>query len=225
MIVKKFTASGPLLQGHVLRLGSETSPSGGQVYEYVFIIQSDNVQVSLQANVTSGDLDVQVFTQGNITDSPDNARTEIITFPTISAPVDEMLMRKSASSMEVIIVRVTASDVAQFVVHAKAINNGETTIKITGATVAKNSGTTITAVPSLIIPVSLQDRNGVSILNNSTTDTLYVGFTSSLTIAAGILAGTPIPPGSSIGLDIAAGVTLYGISDGADIDVRLLEVG
>lgn len=230
MSIKKIINLGPLLQGHQFLIAKEDWSEATEI-EYQFITKSDSVLFSLQASVVSGDLDVKVYTEGDSEDTV-GYRKQLISFPTLSAPTNDLLLSKTAVTLQKVRVVVTSTGAAKFAINAKGIAAGEAEVKIAGATVADNSGILIDTTPRLIFPVSLTDRNGVSVLNNSTTSTLYVGFKSTITTGNSATvgvpdqnAGTPIPPGSSIGLDIAAGLALYGVSDGNDIDVRLLEVG
>jgi hypothetical protein len=196
-------------------------------------VQADTVLFSLQASVISGTLDVVVYTEGDAEDTTGN-RVEIITFPTLSAPTSELLLRKAASTMQKVRVVITSTGSATFSLRARGISVGETTVKIAGSTDADNYGILIDTTPRLIIPVALVDQNGISIVNNNPANggTLYVGFKSTITVASTATAGvrdtdaaTPVPPGGSIGLDVAAGLTVYGVSDGQDIDVRILQLG
>jgi hypothetical protein len=232
MVIKKHTSIGPLLQGHEFEIANEDL-SAATENEYQFTVQSDTVLFSLQASVISGTLDVVVYTEGNSEDTVGN-RTPVVTFPTLSAPTSELILKKAASTMAKVRVVITTTGAATFILRARGISVGETTVRLAGSTAADNYGVLIDSTPRLLIPVALVDQNGISIVNNNPANggTLYVGFKSSITTGSTASVGsrdtdaaTPVPPGGSIGLDVSAGLTVYGLSDGPDIDVRVLQLG
>ncbi|MHA2063075.1 MAG: hypothetical protein ACXABY_01720 [Candidatus Thorarchaeota archaeon] len=63
-------------------------------------------------------------------------------------------------------------------------------------------------------------RRAISICNNSALNTLYIGFGPELQTGT----GWPIPAGTTISMDVNGQVVVYGISDGAGTDVRILEL-
>ena len=219
MVLKRELHGQPLKAGKELEVYNE-APTAGASESRSFRIDSDTVVVSVQATAVSGTLDIEVFTE-----TPGGQDLKIIDFPTISAPTTNLLLRKAATSMAPVRIDVTYTGACTFVIRARASDLGEASFKISGATSGDNFSTSISGTASLIVPISLEDRNGLSIVNNSVAGILYVGFTSSVTVAAGPNAGTPVKPGGSFGLDIAAGLTLYGISDSGSLDIRILEVG
>lgn len=66
----------------------------------------------------------------------------------------------------------------------------------------------------------LKYRRAMSICNNSASDTIYIGF--DVTVNTG--TGWPIAPKNTISLDVNGQVVIYGVSDGASTDVRILEL-
>ena len=82
-----------------------------------------------------------------------------------------------------------------------------TAVTLTGSTVQ---------LPSTPLPY----RRAVSICNNSTADTVYIGFDPGVSTGT----GWPIPPGTAISLDINGDVKVYGVSGGTGTDVRILEL-
>ena len=222
MIVRK-PSLGPLELGRELEVLKQ-SPTEAGVDEGQFIILADTVLISIQATVVTGTLKVDVFTEGDDTDLV-SSRLQIIDFPLLSAPTSELLLRKAASTLQKVRVVVTYTGSCSYIIRARGTAIGEASFKLLGATTAKHSGTSIGTSATLILPVALEDRNGVSIMNNNASGIMYVGFTSGVTVAAGALAGTPVKPGGSIGLDIAAGLGVYGIADVGSLDIRILELG
>jgi hypothetical protein len=78
-------------------------------------------------------------------------------------------------------------------------------------------------VGSITIPLPtapLKYRRAMSICNNTTTATLYIGFDPGVTTGT----GWPIPPKTSISLDINGQVLVYGIGDSESMDIRILEL-
>lgn len=82
-----------------------------------------------------------------------------------------------------------------------------TAVTLTGATVQ---------LPSK----PLKYRRAMSICNNSSVDTIYIGF--DLTVDTG--TGWPIAPKNTISLDVNGEVVVYGVSDAGSTDVRILEL-
>ena len=77
-------------------------------------------------------------------------------------------------------------------------------------------GTTTIKLPTK----PLKYRRAMSICNNTTSDTLYIGFDPNVTI----LTGWPIPAGTAISLDINGQVLVYAIGSIASMDIRVLEL-
>ena len=65
----------------------------------------------------------------------------------------------------------------------------------------------------------LPHRRAIAIFNTSSSETLYIGFDSSVTTST----GWPVPANTSLPMDFNAEIELYGIS-GSSIDVRIMEV-
>jgi len=85
-----------------------------------------------------------------------------------------------------------------------------------GLVTATTLGGTVTKLP--ITP--LKYRRAISVMNNSTGDTVYVGFDPAMTTAT----GWPLGAGACISFDLNGEVLLYGISSGSSTDVRILEL-
>lgn len=196
------------------------SPVASGVSSRRFAIESDSVLVSVFATAVTGSLDIKVYTQAGDDDTQD---IEVISFPQLNAPTSILLLRKSAVVMQYVRVEATYTGACTFVVKAKAISAGETSVAILSSGNFSATQTNITnVIATPIIPVSLTDRDGLIIKNNSTGGILYLG--ESLA-AANSSTGYPIYPGESIAMDIAAGAVVWGISDVPVIDVRILESG
>tara|TARA_R110002096_G_scaffold108964_2_gene238494 strand:+ start:3394 stop:3801 length:408 start_codon:yes stop_codon:yes gene_type:complete len=85
-----------------------------------------------------------------------------------------------------------------------------------GLVTATTLGTAVAKLP--ITP--LKYRRAISVMNNSTADTVYVGFDPAMTTAT----GWPLSAGACISFDLNGGVLLYGVSSGSSTDVRILEL-
>lgn len=207
----------PLAVGKTIK-AIEEAPTAAGTTTFSHAIDSDSVLVSLFASSVSGTLDVKV-----VTETTDGKELDIITFPQLSAATSNLVLRKAASTMSKIKIVVTYSDACDYQVYIRAIAAGEASIRILGANQAKASQTTVTTAGGVValIPSSLTDRAGVIVLNNNiSSGVLYIGFTIGETTTA---VGYPIYAGQPLGIDVAAGVTVYALADGADVDVRLLE--
>jgi hypothetical protein len=210
------TLTVPLPSGKTTTLLRETAAAAG-TRTVVFPIDSDSVLISLWVDsITSGSLDVAVYTQ-----TEDGKQTQIISFPTISAPTAELLLRKAALAMSVVKVVVTTTGIATFEVRAKGLAIGETTSKILGAGSLSTSSATVTTTPGQLITAALTDRNGVTIKNYAGGGTLFVSEDQAkLTTDA-----WPIGPGEVWSLDVSAGVTLYAVASAGSLDIRIAESG
>lgn len=198
------------------RILQETTVGGGTTVRE-FSIQSDSVLVSLFVDsVTSGDLSVVVYT---LTDT--GKEVDIMSFPTISAPTAELLLKKAAVSMSRVKIVATYTGVCSYEIYGRAISIGEASVRILGAVTGRASATVITTSPAVVVASSLEDRQGLVIKNNNTTGTLYLGFTLAEATTSN---GYPLGPQESIGLDVQSGTAVYGVGT-TTIDLRLLEAG
>jgi hypothetical protein len=62
-------------------------------------------------------------------------------------------------------------------------------------------------------------RRAIAIFNTDVTTTLYIGFDPAVTTSI----GWPIPPNTSLPMDLNAEIEIYGIA-GSAIDIRILEL-
>jgi hypothetical protein len=169
------------------------------------------------SSVTSGDLSIVVYT---LTDS--GKEVDIITFPTISAPTANLLLKKSAVTLQRFKLVATCTGACDYEVYVRAMMSaGEASVNVIGSANLATSAVTVTAVPSILIPASLTDRNGLSIINYDGTGTLFV----SEDIGKLTTQAWPIPSGGGWSLDVASGVTIYAVSNGGPLDVRIAESG
>lgn len=182
-------------------------------------IQSDSLLATLWVNsISSGTLSVVVYTETE----PGKDR-DIITFPTVSAPSSELLMRKAGVSLQKFRVVVTYTGVCDYEIYIRATEGiGESSNKILGADSWKVSSTTVTTTPGILIPASLEDRNGLVIKNWSPTGSVFIAETLAKATTA---IGYPLAPKDALALDVAAGVSVYAVADAGSVDIRIAESG
>ena len=143
-------------------------------------------------------------------------------FPTLTAPTVDLQLKKSGVSMARFIVRAEYSGVCRYEIYVRAIEGaGESNVKIVGAAELQTSAVTVTETPGVLIPSTLTDRTGISILNYQGAGVLFV----SEDISKLPEQAWPVPKGGGWSLDITAGVTLYAVSSSGDLDVRIAEAG
>jgi hypothetical protein len=208
--------AGALGLGKELSILDVNSAGSGSSTE-VFIIDSESVMLSLYVESLSGNLDVVAYTMGEL-----GQETAIITFPTVTAPTDGLLLRKAAAVMQKIRVVATYTGAAQFNVRAKGVSAGAASVKIEGASSFRVSQATATTTPDILIPATLDDRNAVLIVNvNSGSGVLWVAETLAKATA---LLGAPIyPSGGNLSIDLAAGSAVYAVASTGTIDLRIIE--
>jgi hypothetical protein len=131
-------------------------------------------------------------------------------------------------------VEVITSDAAKYDIRAKGVDAGVSSVKIEGAGQADNYGIVADTTARLLIPVALVDQNDISIINNNPAggQILWIGFKASITSGSVATPGvkdpdaaTPIPPGSSLGLNVTAGLTVYGLTSAGTCDIRVIQLG
>lgn len=206
----------PLKLGKEITVLNKTAPAAGSD-EVSFIIESDTVLVSLQASVVTGDLDVDVFTEGT-----DGVQVRTINFPTLTAPTTDLVLRKASATMQKIVVKVTYTGSCSFIIRARGTATGEASFRILGNNDLLMSQKDVSTTAVSLIAAGLTDRSSVAVKNNNTTGILYVGGSAG---EATTTDGWPVGPQEVFVVDIAAGQELYGIADAGTIDVRLSESG
>jgi hypothetical protein len=203
--------------GHEVTLFRVDAAGSGQVQDTIDL-SSDALLLSLHVTSLDGSLNLVAYTKDD-----GGGRYPIITFPTITGPTTEILLRKSALSLASIEVFAIHSGSAKFVVHARGVPSGAASVKIEGSSSFTVTQHTVGDVAEALVSSGLTDRSGLMILNLSPTTTLWVGDTEE---KASPLLGLPIyARGGSISLDLSAGSTLWAASETGTVDVRLVEMG
>jgi hypothetical protein len=214
-----FHPRSPILLDNQVEIVDEAPTTAGTIERYI-AVNCESVLASLFVNSTSGDVDVTVFTLGSGTDISE----PVIQFPTISSPTANILLRQPARIMGVVKVVVTHTDACEVSLILRGVRAGAASVTIEGASTFSASQKTITTSAEELIPSSLYVRKGILITNNSVNGsaTLYLGGTMA---EATSTEGTPIRPGGNLTVNLAAGASLYSVSDGTDIDVRISQTG
>lgn len=197
----------------------EDSPSAAGSQAIQFALKSDSVLISLFVTSTTGTLDVEVYTFAS---SDYTKRRLVSSFPGITSPTTDLLVRQPSICMGNIEVVVTYSDACSFEIRARGITVGASSTKILGSTGFKASQTNIPTTPTIVIAASLEDRDGLILKNNNNSEILYIAESA---VAANTATAYPLANGESLGIDIAAGVEIWGIASAGTIDVRILESG
>jgi hypothetical protein len=200
------------------RLISETTVASGTTVKEGSI-KSDSLLVSLWVDsVSSGTLSITVYT---LTDT--GKEVEVITFPTLSTNTTNLLLRKSAVSLQRFRVVATYTGVCTYEIYVRAIEGaGESSSKILGSDNWKVSQVTVGTSAVVLVAAALTDRSGILVKNWSSSQTVYIAETL---VKATSAVGYPLAPRDALALDIAAGASVYAISDAANADLRLAEAG
>lgn len=194
------------------------APSAAGVKSIEGSIKSDTLLVTLWVNsVTSGTLNVSVYT---LTDT--GKETEVITFPSITSGTTELLLKKSAVSLQRFRVEATYTGGCDYEVYVRAISGGESSARILGSDNWQVTQVTVGTTAQTLLAASLTDRQGVLVKNWSGTANVFIA--ESLAKAA-VNLGYPLAPKDALALDIAAGAAVYAISDTPGADLRVAEAG
>jgi hypothetical protein len=206
----------PLPTGKQVTIFSETA-FGPATESRRFTIDADTVLLSLYVtSISGGNLIVTAYTE-----TDDNKEVGIATFPTITGPTSELLLKKAAAVMGRIRIQVAATGTCAFEVRARGITIGEASVRILGAVEGQASQLTVGTSTQVVISSGLADRNGLILKNNNISGIMYIGFSPA---EATVAVGYPMGPGESLALDVENGTTVYGIGT-VPIDVRVLESG
>lgn len=198
-------------------LAETTQGAGSKSYEGS--IRSDSLVATLWVDgITSGSLSVSVYT---MTDT--DKEVLLFSFPALTAPSVNLLLRKSGVSLQRYRVVATYTGVCQFEVYIRAISgSGESSARILGSLDWRVSQKTVATTPLVLISSALVDRQGVLVKNWSATQTLFIAEVST---KATLAEGYPLAPRDALALDIAAGAEVWAVSDSPGADARLVEAG
>lgn len=110
---------GPISYGKTETIISIDSQVAGSNDEY-FHIESDSLLVSLFVTSIAGTLDVTVYTL-----TEEGKQLSVITYPTVSSPTSELVLKKAPDVMSRIRIVATYSDATTFEVRARALSTGD----------------------------------------------------------------------------------------------------
>lgn len=95
------------------------------------------------------------------------------------------------------------------------LNPEDSSAGCSGLATQVNVGSSVVKLPT----TPLKYRRAIAIFNNDSSENLYIGFSPDVTTGT----GWPIPPSSSLPMDINSEVEVYGIAS-STIDIRILEL-
>ena len=204
------------LQEHTIVLSESTSTP--KTFNRTIDVQSSGVLLSLFVQSLSGSLDVNVYTLTRA-----GEEKLIDTFPTISAPTTELILRKQVEVHNHMRVEVITSDAAVFDIRAKGVESGIASVQLLGANAWNVQNESVTT-RQLLISADLDDRNGLLIRNANFNglEILRIAETEAKLIA-GVYAS--VLPGESLQPDIRAGSEVWAESSGPGIRVEIVEIG
>jgi len=194
-------------------------PTGASTIEKCFTVQSSGALLSLYVQELTGTLDVNVYT---LTRS--GAEKLIDTFPQISSPTTELILRKQVEVHDQLRVEVITTGAAKYDIRAKGVEASLASVVVQGANDWNVENETVTTSPTLLIPADLEDRNGLQIRNAnfSGVEILRVA-ESEAKLLAGIYAS--VLPGEALQPDLRAGAEIWAESSMGSIRVEIVEVG
>lgn len=180
-------------------------------------IISDSLLATVWVNsITSGELTVVVYTE-----TEPGKSDEIIRFPVLSAPSTELLIRKSAVSMQRFRVVVEYTGICDYEIYIRAVDGAsDTSVRIVGAASFRVSQLDIPDSPIELLPASLDDRQGIIIKNWSLSTNMYVAETQAKATPE---EGYPVAPRDNVTLDVSAGVTVWAVAETGTVDARIGE--
>lgn len=183
-----------------------------------FTLETDTVLLSLFAESVSGTLDVVARAE----DGKGNT-VDIITFPQLTGPTTDILIRKAGLALANVVLEATYSDSADFHVVAKAIDGADTTVSISGAAATQFTKKDVTTTPAALLSASLADRDGIVIKNYTGGGVVFIGDSVGTATDAG--GGYPLITGEALAIDLAAGEAIFASSSAGTVDVRVIESG
>lgn len=206
---------GPVAVGRVVPVFRETQAAAVTLQKTV-LLEADSCLISLWVtSITGGSITVTASTITEV-----GREYPIITFPTVTGPTTNLLLKKASLAMGRVIVKVVTTGACTFDIDLRGISAGEASTKLVGSAGATAVKYTATSTPSILIPSSLTDRSSIQVSNNSAAGTLYIGFTLAEATLSG---GYPIAPGGFWVGDLTSGQVIYAVTDGPSIDVRTVQ--
>lgn len=197
------------------------APAGAGTAAAYVSIQSDTVLVEAFATSVAGTLDIDVYGLTRQADGTEHLAL-LFSFPQLSSPTPELLLRRAAASPEQVKIVATYSAGCAYEVYVRAISSGAGDVRILGQSGFRVSQVDVSTMPVLLIAASLSDRSGLVLKNWATSGNLYVGDSAS---SASVGEGFPLAARDALAIELAAGVEVWGVADSGTIDVRIGEAG
>ncbi len=202
-----------------LHIVASECPTEATVYDECFHVATSGLLLSLFVQETTGTVDVDIYTL-----TKKGHQKLIDSFPQITGPTTEILLRKQVEVHDQIRVVITTSDAAKFDIRAKGVEASLASVQVQGADAWQVTNESITT-RALLIAADLEDRNGLMIRNAnfSGVEILRVA-ESEAKLIAGVWAS--LLPGEAIQPDLRAGSEVWAESDtGGAIRVEITEIG
>lgn len=213
------TSIGVLNAGVERQALAETASGAGSA-AVTAVIQTDTVLATLFVGSTAGDLTVTLYA---VTDDDNTRKVPLFSFPVVSAPTVNLILKRAAISTSKILIEAVYSDSVSYEVQVRAIQAGLSDTKILGAATLSMSQQDISSgTPQVVIPSDLQDRAGLLIKNWSNSGIVFLGASPT---EASVAAGYPLGPKDAVAMDVQAGVTVYGVADAGTVDLRIAQSG
>jgi len=205
--------------GKTERLIAETTTGAGETSREGSIISDSLLATVWVDNVASGSLTITVYT---LTDT--GKEVELFSFPALTAPTTNILLKKAGISLQRFRVKATYTGECTYEVYIRAISGiGEASVRILGSQSWEVGQATVGTAAQVLIPAAIVDRRGFIIRNYSTSNQTIFVAQDLASATAGL--GFPIPPGETFSVDVASGAEVYVVSTGANTDVRYAQAG
>lgn len=194
------------------------STTGAGVTSREGSIKSDSLVATLWVGtITSGTLTVSVYTLTDV-----GKEVLLFSFPVVSAPTTNLLLKKAGVSLQRFRIVASYTGVCSYEIYVRAVEGaGESSSRILGSNSLATSAASVTTIAAPLIPSTLTDRSGLVIKHWAGAGNVYL----SESLAKLPNAAYPLGPKDGLALDIAAGVTIYAVTDAGTADVRIAEAG
>jgi hypothetical protein len=218
---------GDLPTGKAKVLIDETITTDGSTTA-TFATDADGVLVWTHVSAITGTLDISIYTYLET-----GEEVLLTTFPTLSAPTADIVVKKAATIAQRIKIVATYTGTASYKIVVRGLRAGEldATVTIVGANNSKFTGVEVGTSATILLASSLTDRQGFVIKNWHEDGNAILYIADSLIAAvAGNGHAYPLARGEALPADLQSGVDLYAIFDTANItpgykNVRIIEGG
>lgn len=193
------------------------SPTVAGSKELTIPLDCEGVLVSLFVSVISGTFNLDVYT-----DTEPGKTKAVQSFPTIGAPTSELVIKKVATVLGNLRLVATYTGACTYEIRVKGLSSGETSVKVIGASTWQTGQFTATTTPQLMIPSSINDRQGIAIKNWSTSTQVYLAESAA---ACQPSTAWPLAGRDGFTLDVTAGAEVWVRTASGTADIRLATAG